>query len=123
MTLVEFVSALKSSVPVGAVLDNPGGGTSKIIDYSQSFVTYHRGRSAIRVSYESLFKAYAAFKGRQVSSSDLKQFDPSVFDSAARPAGHSCNATFLFLVLGELGMSSEISGSGVNGGPYFVAIT
>ena len=122
MTLVEFVLALKSTGPVDSVLDNPGGGTSKIIEYSQSFITYRRGKSAIRVSYESLFKAYTAFKGRQVSSSDLKQCAPSVFDSAARPAGHSCNATLLFLLLRELGMSSAISGSGVKGDPYFVAI-
>jgi hypothetical protein len=122
MTLVEFVNALKASVPAGSVLDNPGGGTSKIVEYSQSFVTYRRGKSNIRVSYKSLFKAYAAFRGRQVSSSELKLFAPSVFDSAARPAGHSCNATFLFLLLGEIGMASGISGRGVKGDPYFVAI-
>jgi len=123
MTLAEFVRAMKLSLPVGSVLDNPGGGTSKIIEYSQSFIAYRRGKSAIRVSYESLFKAYSAFNGRQVSSSDLKEFSPSVFDSAARPAGHSCNATFLFLLLGELGMSSPIAGSGVKGDPYTVAIS
>jgi hypothetical protein len=93
MTFAEFALALKSSLPTGSVLNNPGGGTSTIIGYSQSFVTYRRGKSAIRVSYENLFKAYTAFKGRRVSSSDLKQFAPSVFASDARPAGHSCNAT------------------------------
>ena len=122
MTLLEFVKALKASVPVGSVLDNPGGGTSKIVGYSQSSVTYRRGKSTIRVSYESLFRAYSAFSGRQVSSSELKLFAPSVFDSAARPAGHSCNATFLFLLLGELGIASAIAGRGVKGDPYFVAI-
>ena len=122
MTLVEFVQLLKSSVPVGSVLDNPGGGTSKIIEYSQSFISYRRGRSTIRVSYESIFKAYTTFKGRRVSSSDLKALAPSVFDSAARPAGHSCNATLLFLLLRELGLSSNIGGSGVKGSPYYVAI-
>ena len=122
MTFAEFMSVLKTALPVGAVLDNPGGGTSEIIRYSQSFVSYRRGKSTICVSYESLFNAYTAFKGRQVSSSDLKHFAPSVFDSAARPAGHSCNATFLFLLLGELGMSSAIAGSGVKGDPFYVSI-
>lgn len=56
MMLAEFALALKSSLPVGSILSNPGGGTSKIIDHSQLFVTYRRGKSAVRVSYESLFK-------------------------------------------------------------------
>ena len=122
MTLPEFVRTLKAGVPVGSTLNNPGGGTSTIIKYSQSFITYRRGKSAIRVSYEALFKAYAAHKGRTVSSSDLKQFAPAVFDSAARPAGHSCNATLLFIVLRKLDLASDVSGRGVRGDPYHVFI-
>ena len=122
MTLPEFVQMLKAAVPVGSTLDNPGGGTSKIIEYSQSFITYRRGKSAIRVSFEALFNAYTAHKGRKVSASDLKQFAPAIFDSAARPAGHSCNATLLFLLLCKLGLSSDISGGGVRGNPFYVSI-
>lgn len=122
MTLDEFAHSLKESVSLGTILDNPGGGTSTITDYSQSFVIYKRGKSSIRVSYENLFKAYLAHKGRTVSASDLKKFAPSVFDSAARPAGHSCNATFLFLLLGRLGLAGNIGGSGVKGDSYFVSI-
>ncbi len=122
MTLLEFCQMLKTVVPVGSTLDSPGGGTSKIIKYSQSFITYRRGKSDIRVSYVDLFRAYVKHKGRKVSSSDLKRFAPAVFDSKARPAGHSCNTTILFLLLRKLDLSSDISGSGVKGDPYYVSI-
>ncbi len=122
MTLEEFAASLKEAIPLGSVLENPGGGTSTITNYTQAFITYRRGKSSISVSYEKLFHAYLAHKGRKVSASDLKQFAPSVFDSTARPAGHSCNATLLFLMLNRLGLSSEIGGSGVRGDPYFVSI-
>jgi hypothetical protein len=58
-----------------------------------------------------------------ISSSELKVFLPAIFDSAARPAGHSCNATLLFLALREMGIVSAIHGNGVAGNPFFVEIS
>lgn len=123
MTVDEFIRRLQGALPVGSVLQNPGGGTSTILSHSQKFVRYRRRRSSIGVAYESLFGAYAANRSRAVSTSDLKRFEPSVFDTKARPAGHDCNGTFLFLVLRQLGLSSDIDGSGKKGDPYFVSIT
>lgn len=123
MNLGDFVAKVRASLPRGSILKNPGSGTSTITDHSQSYLKYRRGKSTIRVSYESLFNAYSAHKGKRVSSSDLKFFAPSVFDSQARPAGHSCNATLLFLLLRELGLSSDIYGTGVKGDPYYVSIS
>jgi hypothetical protein len=45
-----------------------------------------------------------------------------IFDSNARPAGHSCNCTFLFLVLKEIGLCGEIKGAGKAGNPFYVDI-
>jgi hypothetical protein len=69
-----------------------------------------------------MFDAYARFKGGQMSSSDLKKIKPAVFDSQARPAGHSCNCTFLFMVLKEIGLITRIQGNGVSGNPFFVVL-
>ena len=120
MTLIDFVAAVKATFPVGTVIVNPGGGTSTIVGYGDKNVSYLRGNSTITVELIDLYEAYSSFRGQRVSSSDLRVFNPSVFDSAARPAGHSCNCTFLFRVLERLSLSGPISGSGVRGNPYAV---
>lgn len=122
MDFVIFKVKIQESVPVGTVFDNPGGGTSEVISLSDSKISYRRGNATIYVSLQDLFNAYAAFCGRRVSSPELKQSAPSVFDSQARPAGHDCNATFLFLVLRQIGIVCDIKGSGVRGDPYYVDI-
>ena len=122
MTVELFASKIRNAVPVGAVFENPGGGTSKVLKVTDTAITYRRGNSTISVSFENLFTAYASFQGQQVSSSELKAFAPSVFDSKARPAGHSCNATFLFMILRRIGVAGELGGKGVKGAPYFVQI-
>src|SRR3990172_9929658 len=117
MTLDKFVAAVKLAFPVGTVIENPGGGTSTIVGYSNMNISYVRGRSTIAVAFSDLYETYAKFKGQHVSSTELRAFRPSVFDSAARPAGHSCNCTFLFRVLEKLNLSGPITGSGVRGNP------
>lgn len=122
MNIQSFSNALAGAVPVGTILQNPGGGTSKVISISNGKIRYVRGSSTMAVPLQSLFDAYSTFRGRTLSSSELKRFAPAIFDSAARPAGHSCNATFLFLALREMGIVSSIQGRGVAGNPFFVAI-
>jgi len=58
-----------------------------------------------------------------MSSVDLKTDNPSVFDSQARPAGHSCNCTFLFMVLHQMGIASNVHGRGVRGNPFYVDVS
>ena len=122
MNLELFASRIRSAVSVGTVFENPGGGTSTVLKITDTVITYRRGKSTISVSLEDLFTAYASFQGQQVSSSELKAFTPSVFDSQARPAGHSCNATFLFLILRRIGVAGDLGGNGIKGDPYFVHI-
>lgn len=117
-----FKKKVKEAIPVGTVLQNPGDGTSIIVSYSDSEISYKRDNSTIYVSLCDLFDAYSHFKGQQVSSNDLKSYAPSIYDSKAHPAGHDCNCTFLFMVLCRLPLVVGIEGRGVKGSPFFVII-
>lgn len=119
MDFKTFRLLLKDSIPVGTVLQNPGGGTSIIVSYSDSKISYKRGSSTINVSFRDLFDAYSHFRGRQVSSSDLEEFAPSIYSSKD---GHHCNCTFLFMVLCRLPLVVGIEGRGVKGSPFYVSI-
>ncbi len=117
-----FVSAIRRDFPVGTAFDNPGGGTSTVTGFTESHISYRRGKSRISVSLRDLYEAYSNFVGQDVTTSNLRAFRPAVFDSSARPAGHSCNCTFLFGVLEVLGLSGPINGAGVGGSPFSVKI-
>ena len=122
ITLDEFRTRMENSLPPGTVIKKPGGGTREIKSYSERNVAYSGGPSTIRVAVEALFAAYAHFHGIQVSSRDLKAYAPAVFDSSARPAGHSCNCTFLFTALERLGLAGPIKGEGVSGKPFYTTV-
>ena len=115
----EFRANMMSAFPPGTIFNNPGGGKTTIKGYSQGKVSYVRKNSTIRVAIRDLFSAYSNFKGTRVSSRDLRQYAPQVFDSSARPAGHSCNCTFLFTVLSRLAMADPIRGEGRAHYPYY----
>lgn len=118
MKLEEFAGRLQAAAPVGTVLANPGGGTSEITGFTNERISYIRGSSTMSVRISDLHSAYESFRGKRASSSELRKFAPAVFDSNARPAGHSCNCTFLFGVLEQAGLASDFTGSGVRGDPY-----
>jgi len=120
MSYHQFANAIKSKIPIGAVLANPGGGTSTIISYSEAEIVYRRGNSKIHVSFEVLYKAYSQFKGKKVYTTDLRDFAPETFDS--KQNGHSCNSTFLFSILKLLGKVTEIKGEGKANHPFYVTI-
>ncbi len=122
MNFEMFVSSIHNAAPVGFVFKNPGGGISEIMKTSDIKITYRRGKSKITISFDNLFKAYSSFQGQRVTSSDLKKFLPSIFDSQERPAGHSCNSTFFFTLLQHIGVSGNIMGNGKRGDPFFVQI-
>ena len=120
MNFETFRLLVKGSIPVGTVLQNPGGGTSIIVSYSDNGISYKRRKSTIYVSFCDLFDAYSRFKGKKVSSSDLKSYAPSIYDS--EEGGHDCNCSFLFMVLCRLPLVVGIEGKGVKGSPFFVNI-
>ena len=123
MTRQEFIHAARQAFPSGYEFDNPGGGTTRILSVDAIGIAYRRGNSRISVQFADLYSAYERFKGRQVSSTDLRRFSPSVFDSNARPADHSCNCTFLFHVLQRLAVTDgPLEGRGVRGDPFSISI-
>jgi hypothetical protein len=111
---------MKLKLPVGMVIENPGGGTSTIMRYSETNVYYKRANSAITVSLEALYNAYMKFKGMRVSSKDLRNYAPHTFDS--KHSGHSYNCTFLFSILKLLGVIDTILGEGKAHHPFYVVI-
>lgn len=120
MNAKAFIAAVSEALPIGQTFENPGGGISTIESYSSDHLVYRRGDSSIRVSLLDLHGAYVYFCGESVSSSDLKKYNPSVFDSKA--GGHSCNCTTFFRILESLCLCSPIEGAGVRGSPFRVQI-
>ena len=117
-----FKKLIIDSLDIGLVLENPGGGISEILQVADNAVTYKRGNSNFELKLDDMFAAYKQFSGMKITSNDLKDFLSNVFDSHARPSGHSCNCTFLLMVLGQAGLAGPIQGEGKRGHPYFVEI-
>ncbi len=115
-----FIDRIQEALPVGTVLHNPGRGTSTILSYSDANIGYRRGGSRFTVSFDNLYRAYARYSGKMVSTTDLHGWAPGIFDS--KQGGHSCNCTFLFMVLRDLGEAPVIRGRGVQRNPFFVEI-
>ena len=120
MRYCDFCHQIIETLPVGTVLVNPGGGTSTIVSYTERNIAYQRGNSKIYVAFEDLYDAYNASRGGTLDSSTLRGHNPQVFDS--RQGGHSCNCTFLFIVLKAIGVVDRIEGAGKKGAPFRVTV-
>lgn len=116
----QFVSATRLALPRDTILPNPRSGTTRIVKYSGDTLVYQRGESRFYVSLQDLYHAFEHFQGSDVSSRDLREYAPSVFDS--KKGGHSCNCTMLFLILVAIGIADIIEGRGVAGHPFRVRI-
>jgi hypothetical protein len=116
----DFINNVIKIMPVGKVLQNPGGGTSTIAAYSNSNISYQRENSTIAVKTADLYESYNKYRGSKCSSNDLKKYMPKVFDSTKN--GHDCNCTFLFMLLKEMHLTDKIEGAGVRGSPFYVDI-
>jgi hypothetical protein len=56
-----------------------------------------------------------------MTTRDLKDLAPGVFDSGA--GGHGCNATVLMLALNQMGMATPVWGRGRRGAPFGVTVS
>lgn len=116
-----FIEQLKNAITVGSVLENPGGGISTIAGIGSDKLSYIRGSSKMYLPYDEAFDALEKFSGKVMTSYDLKQINPSVFDSTR--GGHSCNCTVLFCLLAKMGLlDGGINGSGHRGNPFYVKV-
>jgi hypothetical protein len=120
MNYEEFVQAFHRLLPPNTVLNNPGGGTTTIVDFNDEKIKYKRRNSDFRVKYADLFDAFDHFRGKRVSTNDLKAFRPKVFSS--KNSGHDCNCTFLFQFLQTAGKVDGIHGDGKRNRPFWVVI-
>ena len=116
-TFVELIVRL----PEELIMDNPSGrGMSTIIWCDGKRVCYKRGDLRMYVDFHHLYEIYRRYSGRTVTTNDLRTMNPSVFDS--KQNGHSCHCTFLFMALRQMGVVSEIYGSGRTGNPFGVSL-
>jgi hypothetical protein len=120
MDFKEFILSVKTKMPVGTTLQNPGGGTSTVSGYGGDRVCYERGHSKFYVELAELWKAIEHFEGQLVTTVALKEYKPSIFDSSQN--GHHCNCTFMFLLLQEIGAVHKIQGTGRIGNPFGVQL-
>jgi hypothetical protein len=120
MDIQAFIVRIRETVEVDEVWPNPGGKTSTIVRLGDNVIVYRRGNTNISVNYEDLHAVLSKYAGEFVTSSEVRDWRPDVFDSSA--GGHSCNRTFLFLLLKKLGVVKRIDGSGVRGDPFGVQL-
>jgi hypothetical protein len=118
-----FATKIKQACPIGMVIDNSGEITTMITGYSDSHISYNRRNLTISVAFSDLYKAYTHFYGKRISTVELKEFMPLVFDSASRSSGNSNNCIFLFSLLEKMCLSGPITGAGVRGNPYSVMVS
>lgn len=121
MSEQDFSALWRQKLPEGTQMDNlSGDNVTTIVDQTETKVFYQRGDSNIRIAFADLYWGYQQIHSAGeagLTTKQLKEQRPMVFDSSHRPAGHSCNCTFLFQGLEELGLV-ELQGFGVKGSPF-----
>jgi len=115
-----FNQLFRTNLPEGLVLDNPGGGTSTVIWCDKERVCYRRGNLRLYIGLRDLHTAYLHFSGGDVTTRQLKDYAPGLFDSAQN--GHNCHCTFFFLSLQRMSVVTEIWGSGRSRSPFGVTL-
>lgn len=118
-----FAAYIKQACPIGSFIDTPKGEASMITGYSRSHILYSRNNVTISVAFLDLYKAYSHFYGQSVSTTELREFMPEVFDSKVRKAKYACNCILLFRLLEKLRLSGPITGTGAPRNPYSVKIS
>lgn len=116
-----IINLVKNKITEGRVFENPGGGVTEVVRVTELGIYYKRGNSKMLIKYGDIEKTYLEFKGKTVSTEDLRFFNSKVFDS--KKGGHSCNCTVFFLILEECGLINDvILGNGKCGNPFYVRI-
>ncbi|MCB1970114.1 MAG: hypothetical protein H6851_20615 [Geminicoccaceae bacterium] len=115
-----IIDQIIACVRPGQVMANPGGGTSRIKRSDRETLSYIRGHSRMYLPMDVLVAAYCKWCNKQVTSAELRDWRPDVFDSSR--GGHSCNCTFFFMVLQQAGLAGDIEGAGKAGSPFSVNV-
>ena len=115
-----FAQLLRDRLPQGLELNNPGAGTSTVMWCDDDRICYRRGKLRLYIGIRDLYEAYLRFSGCELSSRQLKDYAPLLYDS--RRNGHNCHCTFFFLALRQMGIVAEIWGTGRAGNPFGVTL-
>lgn len=122
----DFYALWRQKLPDGTQMDNlSGDNVTTIVGYSDTKGFYQRGDSTIKIAFADLYWGYQQVHSAGnagLTTTELKERRPTVFDSEHRPAGHSCNCTFLFQGLEELGLVAEVRGRGVKRSPFIAFV-
>lgn len=116
MDYLDFSRLLRTRLPEGTEMENPGGGITTILRVDEARLNYRRGRSRFSVGLKELHEAYERFSGCEVSTTELKAHAPGVFDSGQ--GGHNCHCTVLFMALQRMGLAGGTWGCGRAGAPF-----
>lgn len=112
---------LIQNLKIGQEFINPKSGVSVINTISSEYIGYIRGNSTIHFPLEYVDKIYSSYKGNKITTKEIREKYPRVFDS--KNGGHSCNATFLFMMYEYLDLTKNgIEGRGVSNHPYYVEL-
>jgi hypothetical protein len=120
MDFDSFARLLRSSLPKGLVLTNPSRGTSTIMWCDEERVCYRRGNLRLYIGLRELHTAYLHFVGGDVTTRQLKDYCPKLFDSTRN--GHDCHCTFFFMALQQMGVVNNLWGRGLAGSPFGVTL-
>jgi hypothetical protein len=91
MTKDELILLIEQTFSAGDILNNPGGGVSTLVSVGSDKLSYIRGKSRMYLPYDSIFKVIEKYPRGNLTTNNLRQFDPSVFDQ--KHGGHNCNCT------------------------------
>jgi hypothetical protein len=120
MDFTAFGQLLCDRLRVGLVMNNPGGGTSTVMRCSDEEVCYRRGDHRFYIATRDLYDAFQRFSGDDVTTNQLKDYKPAIFDTDRN--GHNCHCTFFFLALQRMGLAGEIWGRGTAGSSFGVSL-
>ncbi len=119
MTKEELSLLIEETFSSRDELGNPGGGISTLVSVGPDKLSYIRGKSRMYLPYETIFNVLEKYPRGILTTNNLRQFEPSIFDQ--KHGGHNCNCTFLLSVLTKLQFTEGgIQGMGQSGCPFFV---
>lgn len=116
-----MINLVRQKIKVGQVFNNPGGGTSEVVSVTNIGIYFKRKNSKMLLKFKDIENTYDTFKGRRITTRDLKKLNEKCFDSSK--GGHSCNCTFFFSVLKECDLiKGDICGEGKVNNPFSVEL-
>jgi hypothetical protein len=119
-----FFDLITKKIHVGDNFANPGGakpgdrggyGYRTVKTITMDKIVYFgagtKSESKITLPIRTFHDVILEFQSSCCYTWQLKQFRPNIFDSTARPAGHSCNCTFLMSIADKLGFLASGRGN------------